>query len=452
MNETRELADFATELQFSDLPDEVVDKASELAMHSWGVQLAASTLPWSRGIYEYVRAQGGTAQSTVVNYGTLTSCANAAMVNGVFAHGFETDDNHARTSLKGGSVVVPTALAVGETQASSGKEFITALVAGYEVMVRLGLTIGDEVRRREHHMTGSYGALGAAATTARLRSMDAETAVHAFGLASSQLVGYQDAPATGRGSAKRLYPGLAAMAGIRSVFFAEAGITGSGKTLDDGEGVLRAFAVQDSTPLTKGLGTDWEILQAHYKPYAQDGYIQPMTEALAWIREHHEFDAAEIDRIWIGTNSRAANEVIGKIKHPNSVTDAQFSAGFSVALFLVKGSAGFQAYTVENLTDPQILALSDKVTVEVDDEIEAEYRKTRPRAAKVRISLASGVEYQHFVRSLRPMARCEIERKFRELASVVLNDRQRDNIVATCRELADLTDVSSLASSLVGAS
>src|SRR5262245_3102431 len=145
-------------------------------------------------------------------------------------------------------------------------------------MARLGLTIGDEVRRREHHMTGAYGALGAAATTARLRSMDAETAVHAFGLASSQLVGYQDAPATGRGSAKRLYPGLSAMAGIRSVFFAESGITGSGRTLDDGEGVLRAFAVQDSTPLTKGLGTDWEILQSHYKPYAQDGYIQPRTE------------------------------------------------------------------------------------------------------------------------------------------------------------------------------
>ena len=138
MNETRELADFATELQFSDLPADVVDKASELAMHSWGVQLAASTLPWSRGIYEYVRAQGGIAQSTVVNYGTLTSCASAAMVNGVFAHGFETDDNHARTSLKGGSVVVPTALAVGETQASSGAEFITALVAGYELMARLG--------------------------------------------------------------------------------------------------------------------------------------------------------------------------------------------------------------------------------------------------------------------------------------------------------------------------
>jgi len=242
------------------------------------------------------------------------------------------------------------------------------------------------------------------------------------------------------------------MAGIRSVFFAEAGITGSGRTLDEGEGVLRAFAVQDSTPLTKGLGTDWEILHAHYKPYAQDGYIQPMTEALAWIREHHEFDPMDIDRIWIGTNSRAANEVIGKIKRPNSVTDAQFSASFSVALFLVKGSAGFQAYTQENLTDPQILALSDKVTIEVDDEIEAEYRRTRPRAAKVRISLASGTEYQHFVPSLRPMARCEVESKFRELASVVLDDRRCDEIVAVCGDLADLADVSSLAALLVGVS
>ena len=213
MSETRELATFTTELRFSDLPGEVVDKASELAMHSWGVQLAASTLPWSRAVYEYVQSEGGTPQSTVVNYGTRTSCGAAAMVNGVFAHGFEMDDNHARTSLKGGSVVVPTALAVGETQASSGEEFITGLVAGYEIMARLGLTIGDEVRRREHHMTGSYGALGAAATTARLRATSTDVTVHALSLACSQLVGYQDAPPTGRGSAKRLYPGLAAMAG-----------------------------------------------------------------------------------------------------------------------------------------------------------------------------------------------------------------------------------------------
>jgi 2-methylcitrate dehydratase PrpD len=449
LSETRELATFTTELRFSDLPGEVVDKASELAMHSWGVQLAASTLPWSRAVYEYVQSEGGTPQSTVVNYGTRTSCGAAAMVNGVFAHGFEMDDNHARTSLKGGSVVVPTALAVGETQASSGEEFITGLVAGYEIMARLGLTIGDEVRRREHHMTGSYGALGAAATTARLRATSTDVTVHALGLAGSQLVGYQDAPPTGRGSAKRLYPGLAAMAGIRSVMLAEAGITGSGRTLDHGEGVLRAFGVQDPTSLTNGLGTHWEILDAHYKPYAQDGYIQPMTEALAWIRKNHAFDPQDIESIWIGTNSRAANEVIGKIKYPSSVTDAQFSGSFSVALFLIKGSAGFEAYSRESLTDPRVLALSDRVTIEVDDEIEAEYRKTRPRAAKVRITMASGAVYEHFVPSLRQMTRCEVEEKFRTLASVALDDSRCDDIVAMCRGLSEIPDMSCLSALLV---
>lgn len=450
MNETCDLATFASELEFSDLPSAVVEKASELAMHSWGVQLAASTMPWSRAAFEVIRAQGGVAQSTVVNYGTLTSSAHAAMVNGVFAHGIETDDNHARTSLKGGSVVVPTALAVGEAQASSGEDFITALVAGYEVMARLGLTIGDEVRKREHHMTGSYGALGAAATTARLRSMDADATAHALGLASSQLVGFQDAPATGRGSAKRLYPGLSAMAGIRSVLLVEAGITGSGRTLDDGEGILRAFAVEDPTPLTNGLGTDWEILAAHCKPYAQDGYIQPMTEALASIRREHTFDPLDIERIWIGTNSRAANEVIGKIKRPKSVTDAQFSASFSVAQFLLRGSAGFRAYTSENLNDGQILALSDKVIIEIDDEIDAEYRKTRPRAAKVKISLTSGAQYEHFVRSLRPMTHREVEDKVRELTSAVLEEHRCETFIAMCSDLAELPDISCVATSLVG--
>src|ERR1041385_1779431 len=86
---TRSLAQFAVDLRHSDLPAAVVDRAKELALHAWGVQLAGSTLPWSQMAYRYVQSQGGAAQSTVVNYGLTTSTVNAAFVNGTFGHGFE---------------------------------------------------------------------------------------------------------------------------------------------------------------------------------------------------------------------------------------------------------------------------------------------------------------------------------------------------------------------------
>src|SRR5262249_20814771 len=114
MSQLREMARFVRELSFSDLPDEVVEKAKQVSLNSLGVQLAASTLPWSKAAYRFGRSQGGPPEATVVNYGLRTTAANAAFVNGCFGHGFEMDDNHGRTGIKGGCVTVPTALAVGE--------------------------------------------------------------------------------------------------------------------------------------------------------------------------------------------------------------------------------------------------------------------------------------------------------------------------------------------------
>src|SRR4029077_2413602 len=94
------------------LPPPVIEKAKEIALHSWGVQLAGSTLPWSKQVYRYVQTQGQSTQSTIVNYGFKTSAVNAAFANGTFGHGFEMDDNHGATGIKGGCVVVPPALAI----------------------------------------------------------------------------------------------------------------------------------------------------------------------------------------------------------------------------------------------------------------------------------------------------------------------------------------------------
>src|SRR5258706_9959043 len=138
---TRHLAQFATQLQYCDLPPSVIEKAKEIALHAWGVQWAGSTLPWSKTAYRYVQRQGGVAKSTVVNYGLKTSPVNAAFVNGTFGHGFEMDDNHAATGIKGGCVAIPAALAAGERERSSGKEFIRATAVAFEVMTSIGLSM-----------------------------------------------------------------------------------------------------------------------------------------------------------------------------------------------------------------------------------------------------------------------------------------------------------------------
>lgn len=451
MSTTEDLARTINELRFADLPDEVVLKAKQLALDAFGVQLAASTFPWSKVVYRHIRSQGGTAQSTVVNYGHRTTVMNAVFANSAFNHGFELDDNHARTSLKASAVAVPTALAVGEERLADGAQFITAMVLGYELMARAILSIAPSLWARGGHATGTVGAIGAAAITSKLHESDPETTRHALAIAANQMVGFTEVPAGGRGQIKRIYGSLAATGGIRASLLASEGLTAPKTSLDVGSGLFRAFEVTDEAAanMTAGLGYRWEILNVHHKVYAQDGYIQPITEALELIRQKHSFDIDQIERIWVGTNSRAKNELVGLIHHPTNIIDAQFSATFSVALFLVTGGAGIEQYTEKNLVDARIGALSDRVVLEIDDEVESEFKRVRPRGAKVRIELKSGEVLYEYVHNLRELSPEDLHTKFRSLAQLALPKERTEAILEAVDDLDSVRDVSNLARLLV---
>ncbi|MQA80510.1 MAG: hypothetical protein GEV10_18860 [Streptosporangiales bacterium] len=452
VSNTLELARFVTTLRFADLPAEVVTKAKEIALHAWGVQLAASTLPWSAQVYRFVESQGGVPESTVVNYGLRTSAINAAFVNGSFSHGFEMDDNHARTGTKLGCVTVPTATAFGERDHMSGEDFLTAIVAGYEVATRVGLTIRPGLDVQSAHPTGSVGAFAAAATAGWLLGLDEQTMAHALGGAGAQRSGLNEIPTSGRGHLKRTFGGMAAAGGIRSALLAREGLTGPLTTLDLGSGFTRTFGVDESTigNLTEGLGKEWEILTVHYKIYAQDGYIQPMSEAFEKLRARHPFRTEDIASVWLGTNSLAHDDIIGPITDPQDVTDAQFSANYSAALYLVKGGAAFDEYTEENLHDPAVRDLASRVTLTVDREIEDDHVRFRPRGAKVSVTLKNGDEYHETVKDLRKMAPEDLDEKYRNLSRRVLDEERSEKLLETAHQLDAVADLSTVTPQLVG--
>ena len=446
MDYTKHLAQFATQLQYSDLPSPVIEKARELALHAWGVQLAGSTLPWSKAAYRYVLGEGPAARSTVVNYGLKTSAVNAAFVNGTFGHGFEMDDNHAATGIKGGCVVVPAALAIGEQKVSSGKEFILAMVAAYEVMIRIGLSVNPALYNGPHHPNGSCGPFGSAIAAGKLLRFDEKTMLHAISIAAGHSAGLKEAPIAGRGHLKRLFGGMASSSGVRSALLAGEGLTGPETMLEGAHGFCRAFggATPDLSELTAGLGAEWQILKVHYKIYAQDGFIQPTTEAMDRLVKQHGFGPDDIAEIRAGTNKVAHTRVIGVIREPKDLTSAQFSANFSLALFLVKGGAGFHEYTDENLADPRVVALSKKIHTYVDEEIEAEYQESRPRGARITVRLNCGQTYSGCVPNLRAMTADDVNDKFRRLATVVVSAEQCERLITTVRNLDAVRDVSTL--------
>jgi 2-methylcitrate dehydratase PrpD len=447
----RQLAQFVVSLRFDDLPPGAVEKAKEIVLNTCGVQLATAELPWSENAYRFARTQGGPAESTVAYYGWKTSMANATFVNACFAHGFELDDNHHRSAIKGGSVVVPAALAVAEREASSGPAMIRALVAGYEVMIRVALAARQGIKQRGNHPTGTTGAIGAAAVTGSLLGLDVETMTNAVSIAAGQTGGYAEVPAKGRGDLKRTFPGSAAFHGVRAALLAQAGMTAAQTTLDPGFGFARSFGVtpESTAAVLPGLGRDWEVQQCHFKVYAQDGYIQPVTQALEEIRHEQAFSVEDIAEIRVGTSRRAYEEIIGPIRDPKTITDAQFSANFSAALYLVTGGAGIDEYTAANLNDPLIRALSELVTVGVDDHIEQEFQRRSPRGARVSIILNSGREYSKYVDDLRQMTPEELDAKFIHLASRAMAAARVETLLNDIRGLEKSPDVSELARSLV---
>jgi 2-methylcitrate dehydratase PrpD len=422
-----------------------MEKAKEIALHSLGVQLAGSTLPWSRQVYRYVRGQGQSSESTVVNYGFKTSAVNAAFANGTFGHGFEMDDNHGTTGIKGGCVVVPPALAIGESQASSGKELILAIVAGYEVMTRIGLSVRRPLIDKGRHPTGSSGPFGAAVCAGKLLGFDEKTMLHAISIAAGHSAGIVEAPPGGRGNLKRIFGGMAASSGIRAALLAREGLTGPETMLEGKQGYCYAFGdTSNLGVLTAGLGTEWQILHAHYKVYAQDGYIQPMTEALDRIVKQHRFDPDNVEEIRAGTNTHAYHHMVADIREPNDLTSAQFSTNFSLALFLIKGGAGFHEYTEDSLSDPAIKALSRKIHTELDEEVDQEWRKLQSRGARITVRLKTGETYTDFVHQLRAMTPEDVNEKFRRLATVAVTTTQCEQLLTAMRNLETVSGTANL--------
>jgi len=446
----RRLATFAVDLDPTAIPAEVITKARQLVLNTVGVQLAAATLPWSRNVLRFAQEQGGPDESTVVYDGWRTGAANATYVNGCFAHGFELDDNHHGSAIKGGSVVVPAALAIAERQGRSGAELLTALIAGYEVMTRVAQAARAGIKARGNHPTGTVGAVGAAVVAGRLLGLDHDAMTNAIAIAAGVSGGYAEVPTKGRGDLKRTFPAAAAFHGVRSAMLAEAGMTAPATTLDPGFGFARSFDVTQEVlaRVLPGLGSTWELLECHFKIYAQDGYIQPMTEALELIRSEHHVDVSDIASVRVGTSKRAHDEIIGPIRNPQTLTDAQFSANFSVALYLVTGSAGIEAYTESNLRDPVVTELAQRVAVEVDDQIEEEFQRRAPRGARVRILLTSGREIEQYVDDLRHLTAAELRAKFVGLASRAVPGPAAEELADVILGLDGSTDIGAFAAKL----
>ena len=286
----RRLARFVTGLALDDVPKAIVERAGLLALDTLGNALAASREDFGRASLEVAELLGGPPESRLIGSAARVAAANAVLANATLAHGLDFDDTREDAIVHTGCVAVTTALAVGEAVGARGPAILESLIAGVEVMCRVGLAVPGALHARHFHPTAVAGSFGAAAAAGKLYGLSEDELVHAFGICGSQASGIIEYLADGAWT-KRLHPGWAAHGGVVAARLARAGFTGPASVLEGQHGLYAAFAgghdADRLAQLLDSLGRVWELDQLTFKPYPCGSIAQPYMDCALRLREQH---------------------------------------------------------------------------------------------------------------------------------------------------------------------
>src|SRR4030043_2339475 len=275
-------------------------------------------------MYRFVREMG---KGNGVSIGTKDKAPHiySALANGTAGHAIEMDDGNNESSLHPGVVVFPTALATSEMAGASGKDFIEAVVLGYEVMIRLGKAIGPENSyQRGFHPTGTCGTFGASVSASKLLGLNKDGMVSAMGIAGSQASGSMEYLAQGTWT-KRFHPGWAALSGMIAAQLARKGFRGPTSIIEGRDGFLHSYSDgADESKVLEGIGSQYEILRTSIKPHPCCRYMQPPIDAILQIVKENDLPPEKVEKVRVGILRAGAHLIAEPLEEkytPKSIVD-----------------------------------------------------------------------------------------------------------------------------------
>ena len=449
---TRTLAKFCAELTYEDLSPEVVDWAKYLCLDFAGVTLNGSTTQSARTVVEAIESVQRPGPSAIIGTSKRALPEYAAMANGTAFHSVELDDVNNEASLHPGVVAYPTALAMADVARVDGRSFITSVVAGYDVMVRLGRALKPaEHYGRGFHPTATCGAFGAAAVASRLLGLNTNSMTAALGVAGSQAAGSLEFLVDGTWT-KRLHPGWASNSGIWAATLAQAGFLAPSTIIEGRHGFLQAYSGDPNPDLVlKDLGDEFLVTRTSIKPHSCCRYKQGPIDCLIDLRERHGVKAEDVERATIGVLSAGFNVVAAPEddkRNPTSVVDMQFSMPFGAAIALLYGRASLSEYSTDVVQRPEVQELMGRVQCVTDPSLDALYPRQWPAWAEVATTdgriLRSQIEYPKGDPE-NALSWQEMKDKFTNLSAPVVSPEHQEQIISAIEGLDDMADVRGLA-------
>jgi len=444
---TKQLARYAVNLRYRDIPPEVISRAKDCLLDTITVALYGSTKPWSQSVVQFVKGLGLAGRSTVFGDRRPAPAHLAALANGTMAHAFELDNvRQPGAGVHPGATAFLPALAVGEAQRTNGKDFLTAFVAACEVMSRIGVAAGNALEKRGFHAPGLTGTFGGAVAAGRLLDLDENKMVHALGIAGSYSGGLMEFSRCQEGAMiKRLHLGKAAEGGVTAASLARRGFAGPESVLEGQFGFCRAFSDSPNlSRLTYRLGREFESLNICIKRYACHINAHAPIEGLEKLSQQNGFEPRDVREITVAGIEKLVTH--HAIYQPKDLMAAQYSIPFCVALSLYCDPKDPESFTEKRISDEKILTMMRKVHLGVDPEIE---KKGWDRAARVTLSLRDGRRPSALVVHFKgtphnPMSRSELEEKARNLTRHLLSGGKLERLVETVRSVEKVDDISKL--------
>jgi 2-methylcitrate dehydratase PrpD len=445
---TRRLAQFAADLKYDDLPEDIRSRLGLLLTDLMRVSAIGYRMPWVAKLRTAFAPLQGSGPSSVLLDDARCDPVHATYVNSTIAGSLDWDDTHVGAMLHPGVVVWPAALAVAERTGASGRALAEAVVAGYETMIRIGLSIQPSHFRRGFQSTPTCGVFGAAVAAGKLLGLNANGMADAIGLAASYAGGPTQFFVSGS-EVKRLHAGKGAAGGVEAALLAHAGLTGPHDVIEGEQGFAKAYAdAFDPAAIERGLGTDYAMRGLTLKTHAGSARLQAAVDATFAIAATG-IAIESIESVEIGV----PKVIQGRLTRndPQDLQQTQMSVPFSVAMALVYARDKTPPCVLmledyeASLTDPRVQALAQRTRCVPDPEIE-KATTTEFVPARVTVALRDGT--QHTRKEMipagapqRPLTWDEIRSRFLVVAGPLLTGADPERWLDDAGRLADLPDV-----------
>ncbi|MFC1669623.1 MmgE/PrpD family protein [Spirochaetota bacterium] len=454
MSVAKELAKYAIDLKFEDLPQEVIHQTKRVMLDTIGCAIGGYSSDASQMIQKTVTELGGKEESTVIGSGIKTSCLNAALANGAMVRYLDYNDTafiiQGETYRTGyhPSEIMPPVLSVCERDNLPGKDAITAIVAGYDLSLSFLEGVTGTGMEKKGWNGDTRGAYIMPIVIGKLLGLDADQMTNAVGIAGSchAVLAILDTAAEVYTMTKNLRFPTMAYGGILAAFLARNGFTGPPRVIEGHDGFIKAvmngeYDIKTFDTLKGKFAIMETCIKSIIADFSSHGHL---TATLTLARENN-INPDDVAKIKVTTSARCANHTgdIAK-KYPQNKESADHSSYYLTAIAIVDKEIGPDQFTPEKYNLPIVKELIDKVELIGDPSLD----KERP-AGLSEITLKDGTVYntkcQYPIGHARnPMTDEQVADKFKNMAEKYMDDKQMDNLIETIFDLDKIDDVGKL--------